>query len=402
MQLARARIAAAIVLAWLVGMPGSAGAEPLDGLVTGQVTDGTLGAGAPVGEAVSLAVYGRSEQTLVDQKTTQVQPNGTYAFAGLSRDTNLVYLAFVRHGGVTYPAAQPFQLQDQPTKQADIEVFETTSNDDAIRFERLNLLVAAVQPGMLQLMQMGAVVNTGDRTFVTENPQDQALARGLQFSLPKGALGAVFQTGFRTEDVVPAAGGLQVTSPVTPGRHEFALAFQVPYSGASADLGVQVPYAVGTLNVYVPQDGPRLEAGQLSPQAATQMGGQTYAVYAAQNVARATMVSAQLRELPSVGGLNTSHEALIGLGVALVVLGGGLWLFGTRARRSVGRPRTALDLAEERLQLVVRLAALDERYAAGDVARNQYTAERERGKQRLMELTAMARRGPTKESAYPG
>jgi hypothetical protein len=368
----------------------SAAAAPLDGVVTGQVTNGTAGAAVPVGDAVTLVVFSRQAQNIVDQKSAVVDDAGRYTFSGLDRDPNLVYFAFVRHGGVSYPIAQPLQLQDQPSQQADIRVFETTNVDDAIRFERLNLIVVGVQPGLLQVMQMGAVNNTGDRTFVTENPQDQALARGLQFALPKGALGAHFQAGFTDRDVAPAFGGLQVTSPVTPGQHEFALAYQVPYSGSDADLSLQLPYAVGSFTLYLPQNGPRLGGGPpLAQQPPAQLGGQTYQVYAAQNLGRSTSLGAQLAGLPSNGGLSSTQVALVGLGVAAFVLGGGLLLFG--ARRGQPRRPSAAELEEERLQLVVRLAALDERFAAGAIGAGDYAAERERGKQRLVELTSLAR-----------
>ena len=81
-------------------------------------------------------------------------------------------------------------------------------------------------------MEMGALVNNSDRTFVTANPQDQALARAIKFALPNGALGVQMQSGFSDQDVQAGIGGVLMTSPVQPGRHEFALSFQLP-SGAA-------------------------------------------------------------------------------------------------------------------------------------------------------------------------
>ena len=82
-----------------------------------------------------------------------------------------------RFQNVNYLTDQPFQLQDQSTYQADITVYDATTADDAIQLERLNLLVMGADQGIVQLMEMGALVNNGDRTFVTANPQDQARAR---------------------------------------------------------------------------------------------------------------------------------------------------------------------------------------------------------------------------------
>ena len=180
---------------------------------------------------MTLIVFGRKEQAPLEQRSTTSDADGRYSFTGLSRDPNLVYITLARYQGVNYPAATPFQLVDEATRQADITVYETTTADDAIQIERLNLLVLGAEQGMLQFMQMGALVNSGDRTFVTANPQDQALARAIKFPLPRGAVGAQMQTGFNNQDLIASLGGVQVTSPVLPGRHEFALSFQLPYTG---------------------------------------------------------------------------------------------------------------------------------------------------------------------------
>src|ERR1700693_6122215 len=147
---------------------------------------------------------------------------------------------------------------------------------------------------MVQFMEMGSVVNSGDRTFVTANPQDQALAHAIKFALPQGALSVQMQTGFSDQDVIAGVGGVQVTSPVPPGSHQFALSFQLPYSGSSADVSLQMPYPTATYSVYLPDTGIKLDARGLTPGGPTQLGGQSYALYSANDLSRATMVGAQL------------------------------------------------------------------------------------------------------------
>ncbi len=121
------------------------------------------------------------------------------------------------------------------------------------------------------------------------------------------------------------------------------------------------------------------------------MGNQSYQLYTAQNVDKGTMLAATVTGLPSNGGLTPTQLAFIGLGAALFVLGGGILVFGTRRSHRPASPTRLADLEEERLQLVVRLAALDERFASGGMPPGDYAAERERGKQRLVELTTLTR-----------
>ncbi len=382
---------AALLLVLLSAWPVSA--QTLDGVVTGQVVNKTAGGASTGGTTMLLIAFGRKEQAPVGQRSVQSDAEGRYAFDGLDRDPNLVYIALARYQNVNYPTDQPFQLQAESTHQADISVYEATTADDAIQLERLNLLVVGADQGVVQFMEMGSLVNSGDRTFVTANPQDQALAHALKFALPSGALGVQMQTGFSDKDVIAGVGGVQVTSPVLPGRHEFALSFQLPYAGSNADLSMQMPYPTGTYSVYLPNTGLKLDASALAPGGPTQLGGQAYALYSATNLPKAALIGGQLSGLGSTGAIAPNQLALISLGVVLCVLGGGVFLFGRRLRPAAPgtSPRHTVDSEQERLELVVRLAALDERFAAGEISQAEYGAERDRGKQRLRELL-LARR----------
>jgi hypothetical protein len=382
-----------LVLLALTLLPAVVFAEPNDGLVSGTLLNKTSGGPIPAGATVILVAFGRKEQAPLGQQTTTADASGHYSFTGLDRDSNVVYIPVARYGNVNYPGDTPFQLQDQPTEQIDINVYDSTTTDDAIQIERLNLLVMGASQGTLQCMQMGAITNNGDRTFQTANPQDQALARAVKFALPRGAVGVQMQTGFNQQDVIPSVGGIQVTAPLLPGRHEFAFSFQLPYSGSSADLTLQLPYPTTTYSVYLPNTVGRLDGGLTSGGTAT-LGGQSYALYSASNLAKATTVASSLRDLGSApGGLDSQQLALLSLGVVLFVLGGGVVLFGSRPRSTaaLAQVTAAADLEHERLELVVRLAALDERFAAGQLKQADYEQERSRGKQRLRELLLLQR-----------
>jgi hypothetical protein len=401
-SIARALSLLLLAVGCQVGLVSSALAAPNDGTVSGRVINQSAGGSSTAGANVLLVAFGRKEQAPVGQQTVQADADGNYVFNNLDRDSNLVYITLARYQNVNYPASQPFQLQDQASVTADVPVYESTTTDDAIQLERLNLLVMGAQDGMVQFMEMGSLVNTSDRTFVTENPQDGALARALKFALPPGALQVQMQTGFNNQDLTAGVGGVQVTSPVLPGRHEFALSFMVPYTGTTADVTMQMPYQTSTYSVYLPDTGVQLDAAGLTSGGPTQLGGQSYSLYSASNLAKSTMVpgSIKLSAGPGGGLIGPTQLALISLGVVLFVLGGGVFFFGGRFRpNATGTARetvsmAAIDTDTERLELVVKLAALDERFAAGELSQTAYDAERERGKQRLRELT-LARRSAT-------
>jgi hypothetical protein len=364
-------------------------AQPNDGEVSGQIVNNTGEGGPPGGVSVKLITFGRKEQVALGQRITVSDANGHYAFSGLDRDPNLVYVPFARYAEVTYRPDELAHLQDRASRQLDIPVYESTTDDGALQLERLNLVLAGADQGMLQFMEMGAVLNSGDHTFVTANPQDLAAARALRFPVPQGALGIQMQSGFSSQDLTSGIGGVQVTSPLPPGRHEFALSFQLPYAGSSADLTLQLPYPTRAYSLYVPDTGVHLDTTGLAADGSILLGDRTYVVYSGSELPRAAIVAGQLTGLGGSPILGASQLAVLSLAVVLSVLGGGVLFFRRRTRRT----RTAAGsgqahLAQERRDLVIRIAALDECFAAGDVSRDEYPAERRLAKQRLRELTS--------------
>ena len=125
------------------------------------------------------------------------------------------------------------------------------------------------------------------------------------------------------------------------------------------DVSLQVPYPTSSFSVYLPDSGIKLQSSPLQSGGPTQLGGQTYSIYTASNVAKATMIGGQLAGLGGASGIPTNQLALISLGVVLFVIGGGVLLFGGRLRHTPASapPRCAVDDEQEHLELVVRKTA---------------------------------------------
>jgi hypothetical protein len=383
-MIARLAVTIATLLAVLVSSS-TARAEPTDGTIDGHITNGTAGAATPVGDDITLLIFGKADEALKDQRTTSVADDGGYSFNGLDRSADVLYVVVAQHAGVAYSSSTPIDLQDTANGHADVQVYETTTSDEGIAFDRLNIVVASTDPGLLHMYEMGTVNNTGDRTFVPADPQATTLAHGLRFSLPHGALGAQVQSGFPTDDLVGAPGGVQVTSPIVPGPHEFALSFGLPYSGGTADLGIQVPYRTTMFNVYAPDGGPRLESDRLQTQGQTNFGARSFNLARAENLTGSENVAARLSGLPSTGGeLTPLQIGLAGLGALLVLIGLGALVYGLRVRRRArGSPA---NVEHERQRLIQQLAVLDDKFEAGRIQPRAYEAARARGKQRLVQL----------------
>jgi hypothetical protein len=87
---------------------------------------------------VKLVTFGRKAQAALGQRITVSDANGHYAFGGLDRDPNLVYVPFARYAETTCRPDELAHLQDRASWQLDIPVYESTTDDGAIQLERLN------------------------------------------------------------------------------------------------------------------------------------------------------------------------------------------------------------------------------------------------------------------------
>ena len=280
------------------------------------------------------------------------------------------------------------------THQADINVYESTTADDAHPVRALESAGRGRRPGHRAVHGDGLAGQ--QRATAPSSPPTRRIRRWRTRSssrCPSGALGVQMQTGFSDQDVIAGVGGMQVTSPVPPGSHQFALSFQLPYSGSSADVSMQMPYPTGTYSVYLPDIGIKLDASGLT---AGRAGPARRAVV--RPVQREQSGQIDHGRRPAFGaGLERragpNQLALISLGVVLFVLGGGVLAVRRRRLRPAlagcGPLGTAAVDDRTRATRAGRAPggarrALRRRRAE---PRPTYDAERDRGKQRLRELT---------------
>jgi hypothetical protein len=382
---------------WLLARPAVAAG---DGLIEGLVKNGTREAGVPAGQSVVLHVV--SDGDRVERRQTLTDAEGRYRFEGLETAPGLRYLPLVEYQGVPY-FPRPLTLAEQPRQTADITVYEATTSDQWVAYERANLLVQNVGPNRLDVMEMGAIANVGDRTYVGPEAPPGSPRQTLRFALPPGASDLALQDGFGSGDIMALGDGFVLASPIMPGRHELAFSYSLPFSSDQLQLGKRMEYPTLAFNFYLPDVGIRVNSPQLEPRGQADLGGQKYLVYGAQNLPRGTAVSLQLSGLPS------SSDAFAPRLTWPMLLGGCLTLLGgltlayrrrvaTRLSGSASSAQGGVPLQTrrgsqdavydaDRMRLLLSLALLDERYERGELPEEQYRREREQSKRRLLALS---------------
>lgn len=379
-------IALLALLALEIGASASARAQGI-GRLQGTVVNGTVDGTTPAGLAVTVHVF--QDRVKVGERTVETDSAGHFVVEGLEIGPRYVYFPTVEYGGASYFPARPIELDGAMPTDVEIRVYEPTDAEDVLAFERSNFLVLDVTPQALSIMEMGAVANRSDRTYVG-GATTGGTPPTLRFNLPAGAIDVSPQAGLSATALEGTRDGFVSTSPILPGRHEIAFSYRLPFTSPTLDISRRQEYPTATFNLFIPDTGLTVTSAELRSLGINELGGQRYQVYSAQGLTRGSQLSIRLAGLPAIG-LVTQQVGAVILGSSAIALSGATF-YALRRRFHGHRTGTSFDHSggntaeSERLGLVRSLAELDERYQSGEIAEERYRAERQKCKGRLVAL----------------
>ncbi len=355
------------------------------GRIDGQLVNGT--AGSPPAAGVQITVHVLQDRAKVEERTVLSDERGAFSIDGLPTGPGYVYLPIADYGAVGYFPERPVTMAEAAEKRVEIRIFEPTDADSAIQVDRANLLLVRVAPGSLTVMEMGAVVNGSDRSYVGDVTADPPRPT-LRFDLPLGADQLTPQAGLVAGELVPTSDGFLSVDPVLPGRHELAFSYQIPVESTTLDLTKRLEYSTATFNLYVPDTGITVVSPGLAFQGTSEFGGQRFQLYSAQSLPRGTEIKARLAGLPAPPGLDPRQLGFVVVGTSGALLSAaGLLAVRRRWRAAEAQAGLLKEARRERSELVWTLAELDECFSAGKLDEQRYREQRAQGKERLLRLS---------------
>src|SRR5215212_11121508 len=252
-----------------------------NGAIVGHVVNGTDGGAVPAD--LEVVVHVLQNRVKTGERGVRTDGSGAFRLDGLATGPDLLYFPIVEYGGVPYYPDQPVVLSSAEPAPVDLTVFEATPTPDTVSFERLNMLVMDVSPAALSIMEMGSVVNGGDRTFAAD-AQITGSARTLRFALPPGAIDVAPQAGLNPDALESTPDGFASTDPVLPGRREIAFSYELPYSASTLDLSRSFAFPVGAFTLYAPQEIGEVVGPGMAFQGTTNLGGREFRQYSVESI----------------------------------------------------------------------------------------------------------------------
>ena len=355
----------------------------VNGVIRGQVVNGTPGGSLPDGVEVTLTGFDGDAEAY--SETAALAEGGTYAFADVPAVPGRIYGATVSFGGVLYFSDGAHLAGEAEPLELPVTVYDTTTDGSGLQVERLHVLFDFAVPDQVQVLELWVLSNVSDRTVVAA-PQ-----RGVvEVSLPEGATELAFEDGSVGDRYILTDAGFGDTQPIVPGSatSQFIFSYRMPYDGRMT-FHRPTNYAVNAAVVLLPGDGVTAKGTGLQDLGVQQMGGQAVHNYAAGAIPAGSALELEVSGKPATATAGAASSgwtnAAIGLGVlgSLLILAG-LWWF--RPSASTGRRGTRRPSGEnETDRLLGAIAELDDAFAAGEMDEGVYRARRERLKRTLRE-----------------
>lgn len=353
--------------------------------VTGTIASGTAGWAAPSNLTVVLTGKGTDQKPLPDQAAL-VDASGRFTFAPVAGASSLEVSTVV--DGVTYRA--PVALSASGAAPVTLKVYQPTTSNSAIRIDSANWVFAGFDLKNEQIIILETLnfENASDQTFVGDHHGDPGsdlpgiLPRTLRLSLPVGASDFSPQAGLEPGTLLPVAGGWVSTAPVLPGPHQVVYTYRIAYAEGGMELRKGMDYPIGTLHVLIPNVGLEIRSDHLNNGGTTDLDGRSYLMLEAKELPANTVVTVQALGVPSTaaGRIDPDLTRYAGIGVVILALLAALILGVTRLQAAPSGADT------ERLALTRAIAQLDDQFAAGEIKRAEYQAERAARKSELIDL----------------
>jgi uncharacterized membrane protein len=351
------------------------------GTFNGQIVNGTPGGGSVAGQKVTLVTY-LNGQPLADSETTLTDDTGRFTFSGLDTSANYTYNAVASFQGVNYwpplpdSGNLPSFTPGVDSLNISIPVYDTTSDENSVVLMLAHIILYD-QGDSVMVREYYLFVNSENMTFVGTG-NDPGV---LHFSMPAGANGFQVSYGPTQDEIIQGVNGFWDTEPVRPGVSEIGYSYTLPLTSGKLDITRPIDYPTPRLDVLVPEGSLDVSGGQLVPEESMNISGSLFTHYSAQNLVPGQDLTLEVTR-HSGGGLSGTWLALLVVLVVIILL---LVAYILWRRRPAARP-VASGTASRQQDLLAEMAALDDRFDAGEIDEETYHRIRDEKKAELVRL----------------
>jgi len=361
-----------------------------EGIIEGQVTNGTAGAPPESVAGLEVTLYEVADGAAELMATTTSDGDGWFRFEGLATEPDRSYRFQLEYEGIVYGAVSGFPA-DETLLHVAATVYEITASDSNIAVDRHHVVVDFAAGGAL-FQELYIFNNTGDKIYVGEG------GTTLCFSLPDGAADVTFSDAETAAHFVETDGGLASVRPVMPGQREVTYSYDLPYDGTALTVSRRVLYPTSSMDLLVANTGVQAESPQMVYQGLSGGDETAYQHFSAEDLPGDAVVELRLSGSPQGAGVPALPRPSwsrglqeVGPAIALVMgLLGALLAFALMRRGRSSEPvaEGEVDATSQRGELLHLIADLDDAFVEGHLDEESYHQLRAKMKTRLRDVWA--------------
>jgi len=275
------------VVSLIFGFSGVAQAQaPAEGVITGQVVNGTENGGSVEGTEVTLLIY--IDATLAETRDTTADDEGRFRFEDIV--IGYSYIVSAKYMGVDYYYPVEFEPGNN-TAFIEVGVCDTTASDDSIVISLCHTIVT-MEEEKIKVTQVFWLFNDSDRTYVgTDNI--------LVFSLPEDAYSFSAPQELMQDFELLPDNKVSYLVPFPPGERQLVFAYD--FAGEdSADITIplSIDYPTDIFELMVGGEDIEVSVSQLAPaDPVYSEDGERFIHYQGTNLSRGIVVELNLHSL---------------------------------------------------------------------------------------------------------
>jgi mono/diheme cytochrome c family protein len=359
------------------------------GIIRGRVVHGTAGAVIPADLVVTLH---KVDATFAEETFEGViNEDGSFTFIDVPIEPEAGYFVSADYGETFFTSRFLNFTGEETALEAEITLYDVTDDPSVIQVVNMITQFDSADD-TLQMLQLITVRNTSDRIYMTQNSSGDDVS--LRLPAPVGARPTSDNDNNRLR-WVGADNAYYDTRPIIPGQsHTLHVIYSLPID-RHVDISQQFDYVfVGPFEVYADSAALRVDGFGWTDLGAQTLGTVTYEgmgkMPATQNnnVFNYTII----RNVPLIAlDRETISVILLGTGVALILLAGGLFLYGRNKPATVAtEPATAANHTSEVKgqidQIMQQIAELDDRFQNKKINEKSYRQQRDQLKAQLAKV----------------
>lgn len=367
-----------LVISALLAAPVSAvaAAAPSVATIRGVVENHTGQKRPAVGLVVKLTAYVNGAEQ--DWKETKTDTTGRFSFAAPA-DPQRSYVVKITYKGGEYETPAITFKPGQTLREVKMRVYEPTSDAGVLKVNVHHIIVEAGQ-GAVQVAELLVFTNSTDRTYIGGQPRADGKRETLRFTLPAGAANVQYMEGLMECCVSATDTGMVDTMDVEPGMREIGYSYTLPVSRPTLALARRLDYPAERVEVFG-SAAAQFSVTPLTRQEDVKTEQGIYARFSGASVGAGTDIRLALSGLPV--RRSSTRRAVIAAFAGLIAAAL-VYPFLRRGRKAAEATRSG----QTREELIQAIAALDDRFEAGEVPEAEYRDRRARYMDKLRGLAA--------------